>query len=105
MKRRYKKYLLHCVIIENSASSLSIPDIVKGVTMLTTGFLKPGMKLVKLLSRNLGGLIPSSYTEILSDSTESTSSEAAEESLANENVVDLFQDLGYSEGDEDWQTP
>ena len=50
-------------------------------------------------------LIPSSYTEILSDNTESTSSEAVEESSANENIVDLFQDLGYSQGDEDWQTP
>ena len=58
-------------------------------------------------------LTPSSYTEILSDSTESTSSEAAEESSANENFVDLLQHLfvdllqdhGYSEGDGDWQTP
>ena len=34
MKRRYKKYLLHHVIMENSASSSSIPDIVKGVAII-----------------------------------------------------------------------
>ena len=50
-------------------------------------------------------MIPSSYTEILCDSTGSTSSEAVEQSSGNENFVDLFQDLDYSEGDEDWQTP
>ena len=50
-------------------------------------------------------LIPSSYTEILCDSTGTTSSEAVEQSSGNENFVDLFQYLGYSEGDEDWQTP
>jgi len=53
-------------------------------------------------------LIPSSHTEI-SDascgSRESTSSEVVEVSSADENFVDLFKDLGYSEGTEEWQTP
>ena len=33
MKRRYKKYLLRHIILENSTSSLTVPDILKGLTI------------------------------------------------------------------------
>ena len=108
MKRRYKKYLLHHVIIENSASSLSIPDIVKGVTIRDTVYWvsQASDEISEVtIKKSWRKLIPSSYTEILCDSTGSTSSDAVEQSSGNDNFVDLFQDLGYSEGDEDWQTP
>ena len=108
MKQCYKKYLLHHVIIENSASSLSIPDIVKGVTIRDAVYWVSQVwnEISEVtIKKSWRKLIPSSYTEILCDSTGSTSSEAVEQSSGNENFVDLYQDLGYSEGDEEWQTP
>ena len=99
---------MHHVIIENSASSLSIPDIVKGVTIRHAVFwVSQAWDEISevTIKKSWRKLIPSSYTEILCDSTGSTSSEAVEQSSGNKHFVDLFQDLGYSEGDEDWQTP
>ena len=68
MKQRYKKYLLHNVIIENSASSSSIPDIVKGVTIRDAVYWisQTWDEISEVtIKKSWRKLIPSSYTEIL----------------------------------------
>ena len=96
MKRQYKKYLLRHIILENSASSLTVPDIVKRLTIRDA---------VYWIAQAWEEVSPITIKEISSDTDENAlnSSDAnenhgsndANEGSSSDDFVGLFQELGY----------
>ena len=99
-KRRYKKCLLRHLILENDSSSLTVPEIVRRLTIKDAVYWSSQaweeanpMSLMKAWNK----LIPSNPTM-------HTTSDV-NESLSSGDFHGLFQELGYSEDNPSWQDP
>ena len=111
MKRRYKKYLLRHIILENSASSLTVPDIVKGLTTRDVVYwISQAWEEVSpiTIKKSWKKLIPAESVDTgenaSNDANENASSDANKGS-SSDDFIDLFQELGYSEDNESWESP
>ena len=131
MKRRYKKSLLRHLILENASSTLSIPNLLKALTIKEVVYwsaqawegvpedtLKRGWnKLLKSSGRGVATVSPSS-----TGADASTGGSAEDDSAANgpssasgtggsssgpdyDEFMDLFQQMGYTSDDDNWQAP
>ena len=100
LKRRYKKQLLRHLIIEDSLSSLSVPEVLKQLTIKDAVYWS-AQAWEKIASESLC----KSWNKLLSPIA--TSSEADTVNTSNESAdfMELFKDLGYEEGNEDRQNP
>ena len=123
MKRRYKKFLLRHLILEDQSSPLSVPDILKQLTIkdavywsakawdeITVDNLKKGWN-------QLFSTTTTSDTSINTDSTPATSSndtsgtdndssnDISDAEANNADFYGLFNYLGYSESGDNWQIP
>ncbi len=135
-KRLYKKSLLRHIVLENEANSMSIPDILKKLTIkeavywsaqawdeIKSDTLRKGwnklLLSVEVSTQDIAGSCfessgssdgNSSSGNNSSDNPRSSddvrvSSDGAGVSNDTEDFLDLFQRLGYTPGDENWQTP
>ena len=100
LKRRYKKCLLRHIVLENSASSLTVPDIVKGLT------IKDAVYWVSQAWEDVSPItVKKSWKKLIPSSDADDNSSDAEEVASSDAFTDLFQELGYSTDNESWQTP
>ena len=107
LKRRYKKCLLRHIVLENSASSLTVPDIVKALTIKDAVYwVSQAWEDVSPITvkKSWKKLIPSRDADDNSGDAGNDSSDA-EEVSSSDAFVGLFQELGYSTDNESWQTP
>lgn len=114
MKRRYKKRLLRHLIIENEASSLPIPNILKKLTIKEAVYWSAHAweetKQVTL-NRAWNKLLLPSHTSSVATTTGGANEEPAPTSEATdvsddlEDFDSLFQDLGFTNDNPDWLTP
>ena len=107
LKRQYKKNLLHHIILENDASSLSIPDILKQLSIRDAVYWSAQawddaspLSLAKSWKKLLPS--PHSYVQEVSSHPHTSVSGSSNEPL-DEHFESLFHDLGYNE--QSWQSP
>ena len=100
MKRRYKKSLLHYIVVQNDCSSKSIPEIVKQLNIKDADFWSTQAwdeVSSETLSRGWNKLLQTSVSSSMASSP-STSEDGTE-------FVELIGSLGLHEGDDHWQNP
>lgn len=111
LKKHYKKQLLRHLIIENDSSSLPVPEVLKKLTIKDAVYwsahsweeITP-LTLSKAWKKLLCSDSSAEASGTKSSSTES-SLQSSTAAVDTENFDDLFQELGYKEGDQDWVSP
>ena len=107
LKRRYKKYLLRHIILENEASSLSIPDILKQLSIKDAVYWRAQVwedASPLSLAKSWKKLLPSPPSDVQEASSDPhTSVVGPLDKPSNEHFESLFHDLGYNE--QSWQSP
>ena len=102
LKRRYKKQLLQHLIIEDRSSSLS--DVLKQLTIKDAVYW-----CAQAWEEIAPQSLCKSWNKLLSPVATSAASSSEADTVntidASAGFVELFKDLGYEEGNEDWQNP
>ena len=109
-KRRYKKYLLRHIILENDTSSKTVPEILKAITIKESDAVywssQAWEEITPLsLKRAWNKLIPSNPEHTVSSEVEPSSEADIDEGPSNAVFEDLFRELGCSGDSESWQNP
>ena len=103
LKRQYKKQLLRHLIIQDHSSTLSVPDVLKQLTIKDAVYWC-AQAWEEITAQSLS----KSWNKLLTPATTvASSAEAAavDESGESAGFVELFKDLGYEEGNQNWQHP
>ena len=107
LKRWYNKNFLRHIILENEASSLSIPDILKQLSIKDAVYWSAQARedtSPLSVAKSWKKLLPSPPSDVQEDSSDPHTSVARpSKKPSNEHFESLFHDLGYNE--QSWQSP